>query len=263
MVAFSGGVDSTLVAAVATRALGDKALAITGKSASLPKSECEAAKNLSKKIGIRHQFIDTDEIKRPDYVANAGNRCYHCKSELYEHLEPIAAEQNAIIVNGTNKDDLEDVRPGLIAASEHGVRSPLVEASLGKDDVRAISKLLDLPNWDKPAMACLASRIPVGTEVSIDLLNNIENAESYIRALGVDVLRVRHHGTVARIEVDESGLSIVFRHKLQITKRLKQLGYRFITVDLDGYRSGSLNPRNPLEDCQPRKVIQTDRKHNS
>ena len=241
VVAFSGGVDSTLVAAVAARVLGERALAVTSHSPSLPRTEYEAAREIAAMVGIEHRFVATDELRRPGYVANAGDRCYHCKSELYERLAPIAAQRGAIIINGTNRDDLGDVRPGLLAASQRGVRSPLVEISLGKEDVRAVSKLLALPTWDKPAMACLASRIPVGTPVSVTLLGQVEAAEAFIGSLGVRVLRVRHHGEIARIETDEAGLAIVGANRERIVGRLSALGYRFVTLDLAGHRSGSLN----------------------
>ena len=242
VVAFSGGVDSTLVAAVAARVLGDEALAVTSQSPSLPGSEYAAAHEIAEAVGIAHRFVETDELGRAGYVANTGDRCYHCKSELYERLAPIAARRGALMINGTNQDDLGDVRPGLLAASQRGVRSPLVESVLGKADVRAISKVLGLPTWDKPAMACLASRIPVGTPVSVTVLGQVEAAEAFIGSLGVRVLRVRHHGEIARIETDAAGLAIVTANRERIVRRLSTLGYRFVTLDLAGHRSGSLNP---------------------
>ena len=242
VVAFSGGVDSALVAAVAAEQLGDGALAVTAQSPSLPEAELTSARELAAAIGIRHQVVRTDELARPGYVANAGDRCYHCKSELYGHLGPIAAESGAVICNGTNRDDLGDYRPGLRAAAEGGVRSPLVEAGCGKADVRALARRLGLPVWDKPAAACLASRVPVGTPVSAPLLGEIEAAEAVLRGLGLGQVRVRHHGEIARIETDAAGMAIVARERETIERRLRGLGFRFVTLDLGGYRTGSLNP---------------------
>lgn len=242
VVAFSGGVDSTLVAAVAQQELGGRALAVTSQSPSLPASELAEARELAELIGIEHRIIETREQERPGYVANAGDRCYFCKDELYTELAPIAHANGAVIVNGTNCDDLSDYRPGLRAANEHNVRSPLLEAEFGKADVRAASRDLGLPTWDKPAMACLASRIPIGTRVSVELLGQVEAAEAYIRALGVRELRVRHHGEVARIETDETGMQIIGEHREGVVRRLQSLGYRYVTLDLAGFRSGSLNP---------------------
>ncbi len=242
VVAFSGGVDSALVAAVAAEQLGDRALAVTAQSPSLPGAELEAARELAAAIGIRHRVVRTDELARPGYVANAGDRCYHCKSELYSHLTPIAAESGAVVCNGTNRDDLGDYRPGLRAAAEGGVRSPLVEAGCGKADVRALARRLGLPVWDKPAAACLASRVPLGTPVSAPLLGEIEAAEAVLRGLGLRQVRVRHHGEIARIETDADGMAIVARERESIERRLRGLGFRFVTLDLGGYRTGSLNP---------------------
>ncbi len=242
VVAFSGGVDSTLVAAVASESLGERALAVTGRSPSLPQSEDEQARQIAAEIGIRHEIIETREQERPEYIANAGDRCYHCKEELYTQLAPVARRMGAVIANGTNSDDLGDYRPGLRAAREHGVRSPLVEVGCGKADVRALSRLLRLPTWDKPAMACLASRIPVGTPVTVALLGQVEAAEASLRSLGLRELRVRHHGDIARIETDAAGMAIVQEQRERIVRRLTTLGYRFVTLDLAGFRSGSLNP---------------------
>ena len=242
VVAFSGGGDSTLVAALAAAELGPRALAVTGRSPSLPVSELEEARRIAAQIGIRHQVIETREQERAGYIANTGDRCFHCKNALYDQLQPIAERMGAVVANGTNSDDLGDYRPGLRAAREHGVSSPLVEAGCSKADVRALSAALQLPTWDKPAMACLASRIPVGTPVSVALLGQVEAAEAFLRSLGVRVLRVRHHGEIARIETDAAGHAIVDARRERIVARLQALGYRFVTLDLEGYRSGSLNP---------------------
>ena len=247
IVAFSGGVDSTFVAAVAHDALGDDALAITGVSPSVPEAEVEEAKALAAQIGIRHELIDTNEIDDPDYVKNDANRCFHCKDELYGILAAIARERGiAQVVDGCNLDDTGDFRPGRRAASEHGVRSPLVEAGLTKADIRELSRERGLPTWDKPAMACLASRIPYGTPVTIENLSRVGQAEQYIRSLGVRQLRVRHHvlpsgDALARIETDEAGLGVLLPVRAEVTERLKSLGYLYVTIDLAGYRTGSLN----------------------
>ena len=242
VVAFSAGADSTLVAAIAAEVLGGRALAVTGRSPSLPEAELAAAGEIATQIGIRHQIVDTDEMSRPGYVANAGDRCYHCKTELYDHVTPIAEAMEAVICNGANLDDLGDYRPGMRAANEHDVRSPLLEAGCTKSDVRAISHHLGLPTWDKPAMACLASRIPNGTPVRVELLGQVEAAEAYLRSLGLHVLRVRHHGEIARIETDAVGLEIVTAQREAIVTRLTSLGFRFVALDLAEFCSGSLNP---------------------
>jgi uncharacterized protein len=247
IVAFSGGVDSTLVSAVAADILGERALAVTGVSPSVPESEVEEAKQLAAQIGIRHELIDTNEIDDPDYVKNDQNRCFHCKDELYGILATIARERGiAYVVDGCNLDDTRDFRPGRRAASEHGVRSPLVEAGLTKAEIRELSRERGLPTWDKPAMACLASRIPYGTPVTIENLSRVGQAEQYIRSLGVRQLRVRHHvlpsgDALARIETDEAGLAALLPLRAEVTEQLKSLGYLYVTIDLAGYRTGSLN----------------------
>ena len=242
IVAFSGGVDSTLVAAVAAAVLGRRAIAVTGRSPSLPASEYEEAVALAAKIGVAHRVIDTQELSREGYVTNAGDRCYHCKSELYAALRSLAIARDAVVLNGTNVDDLSDYRPGLRAAREYGVKSPLLEARLGKAEVRALSRKLHLPTWDKPAMACLASRIPPGTAVTIELLEQVEAAEAFLRTLGLREVRVRHHGEIARIETDAAGIDLAIMQRKLIETRLRGLGYRFVVLDLGGFRSGSLNP---------------------
>ncbi len=242
IVAYSGGVDSTFVAAVAGDALSDRALAITGVSPSIPQSEVREAKELARGIGITHELIDTQEMDDPNYVANNPNRCFHCKDELYGRLIGIARERGFdYVVDGCNLDDTGDFRPGRRAATQHGVRSPLVEAGLTKDDIRALSRERGLPTWDKPAMACLSSRIPYGTPVTVEALGRIGDAEAYLRSLGLRQLRVRHHEDVARIETDEAGLELLITHRAEVVERLKALGYLYVTLDLAGYRSGSLN----------------------
>ena len=244
LVAYSGGVDSTFLAAVAFDVLGENALAVTGLSAAVPPSEVREAQELARQIGIAHLLIETEEMDDPAYAANSPQRCYHCKQELYGKLRRVAAERGlAWIADGSNVDDLTDFRPGQQAAREHGVRSPLVEAGLTKDDIRTLSRQLGLPTWDKPAMACLASRIPYGTPVTVEALNRIAQAEEFIRSLGVRQLRVRHHDSVARIETDEAGMALLTpeANRRAVVDRLRELGYRYVTLDLEGYKRGSLN----------------------
>lgn len=247
IVAFSAGVDSTFVAAVAADVLGPRALAITGVSPSIPSTEVEEAKALAARIGIRHELMPTSEMDRPGYVENSSQRCYHCKTELYSLLEERAAGDGfRYVLDGCNTDDLGDHRPGRVAAAEHRVRSPLIEAGLGKADIRALSKQRGLPTWDKPAMACLSSRIPYGTPVTVEALDRIGAAEAFLRSLGPRQVRVRHHGEVARIEVEPADLPAVLEHRERITTRLRNLGYRYVTLDLAGFRSGSMNDVLPV-----------------
>ncbi len=242
IVAYSGGVDSTFVAAVARDVLGDRALSITGVSPAIPQSEVEEAKRLARSIGIAHELIDTREMDDPGYVANSPDRCFHCKDELYGRLTQIARERGFdCVADGCNLDDPVDFRPGRQAATQHGVRSPLVEAGLTKDDIRALSRERGLPTWDKPAMACLSSRIPYGMPVTVEALGRIGDAEAYLRSLGLRQLRVRHHEDVARIETDEAGLELLIARRAEVVERLKALGYLYVTLDLAVYRSGSLN----------------------
>lgn len=244
VVAFSGGADSTFVAAVAFDALGDRALAVTGVSPSVPASEVEEARDLARRIGIRHVLLDTRELEREGYVANSPMRCYHCKTELYGLLAAYARDHGyAAVLDGCNVDDLGDHRPGRIAATEHGVRSPLVEAGLTKEEIRQLSRSRGLPTWDKPAMACLASRIPYGTPVTVEALGQIEAAEAGLRALGFRQLRVRHHGDLARIEVEPADMPLLLdaARREEAVRRVRQAGFTFVTLDLAGFRSGSMN----------------------
>jgi uncharacterized protein len=248
IVAYSGGVDSTFLAAVAHDVLGERALAVTGLSPAVPPSEVREAEELARRIGIGHLLIETQEMDDPDYVANSPRRCYHCKGELYSKLRQLADQRGiSWIVDGCNVDDLTDFRPGQEAAREHGVRSPLVEAGLGKEDIRTLSRERGLPTWAKPAMACLASRIPYGTPVTLEALSSIGQAEEFIRSLGVRQLRVRHHDGIARIETDEAGMAVLMSdgNREAVVRRLEELGYRYVALDLAGYRQGSLNKREP------------------
>lgn len=244
LVAYSGGVDSTYLALMAHDALGQRALAVTAVSPAVPPEEVAAAQRLARQFGFRHRLVDTHEMDDPRYRSNSPLRCYFCKTELYSVLRPIAREEGlAWIANGTNTDDLGDFRPGLKAAQEQGVRAPLVEADMSKANIRLLSHARGLPTWDKPAMACLASRIPYGTPVSIEALHRIGQAEAFLRSLGFRQVRVRHHDTIARIEVEPSDLPRLIEPGLRarIVEALKVIGYRYVTVDLAGYRAGSLN----------------------
>ena len=244
LVAFSGGVDSTFLAAVVRDLLGDRAVAVTALSPSVPQSEAADAAAMAGLLGIRHLTIETREMDSADYVNNTPDRCYYCKDELFGRLRSLAEEMGlAYVLDGSNCDDEDDYRPGRRAAARHGVRSPLLEAGLGKDDIRALSRERGLPTWDKPAMACLASRLPYGTPITEDALKQVEAAEAFLRSLGIRQLRVRHHGDVARIEVDRAGRDALLReeNRQAVVERLRSLGYLYVTVDLAGFRSGSLN----------------------
>ena len=243
VVAYSGGVDSAYLACIAHDTLGDRALAITADSPSYPERHRQMALDIAARFGLRHQIIATSELERPEYRANPENRCYYCKHELYTHLTRIAAGVNAVVVDGNNADDRGDYRPGRQAAREFGVRSPLDEANLGKDEIRALSRLAGLPTWDEPASACLSSRIPYHQEVTDEKLRTIERAEQALRSLGFRVCRVRHHDELARIEIgrDELARALEPGTRETIVRELKALGYRYVTIDLQGYRMGSLN----------------------
>ena len=242
IVAYSGGVDSALLAVAAHRALGAQALAVTAVSPALAARELEEAVDLARRFEFPHRTVQTAELEREGYVANAPTRCYFCKTELYTHLCQLAeAEGFAWVANGANTDDLGDYRPGLTAAAEHRVRSPLVEAQLSKATVRQLARQLALPVWDKPAQPCLSSRIPYGIPVSVATLSRIERAEDYLRGLGLREVRARHHDNLCRIEVGETEIELAFAHRQEIVANLKQIGYLWVSLDLSGLRSGSLN----------------------
>ncbi len=244
VVAYSGGVDSTFLAKIATDTLGDRALAVIANSPSLPSDELKSAVVIAKKHDINHLVIETDEMQNPNYRVNNLKRCYYCKQELYKDLVKIAKDRELnYIVNGANVDDLGDYRPGMNAASEFGVRSPLIEASLRKVDIRLLSKELSLSTYNKPAQPCLASRVPYGKKVSVDVLSQIEQAEKYIKNLGIQIVRVRHYGELARIEVDPINFPILMEAETKdlLTRYFKKLGFKHVSLDLEGYRTGSLN----------------------
>src|SRR5579871_5531587 len=243
IVAYSGGVDSAYLACIASRKLGDRAVAITADSPSYPERHRQLAIRIAREFGLRHEIIRTNELDRPEYRANPANRCYYCKHELYTHLSRIAAERAAVVVDGNNADDRGDYRPGRQAAREFGVRSPLDEVNLTKQEIRDLSRAAGLPTWDEPASACLSSRIPYEHEVTDAKLRQIEQAEQALRALGFRVFRVRHHDEVARIELarDEMVRALEPETNAAIVRELKRAGYRYVSLDLQGYRLGSLN----------------------
>jgi pyridinium-3,5-biscarboxylic acid mononucleotide sulfurtransferase len=244
-VAFSAGVDSTVVAKAAQLALGDQAVAVTGTSASMAAGELDEAKQLASLIGIRHEIVPTDEFSQPDYLRNASDRCYHCKTELYTQLDRLLPQLGVLhAVNGANADDLGDYRPGMQAATEHAVLSPLAECGITKAEVRELARQWNLPVWDKPATPCLSSRVAYGEDVTPERLAMIDQAERFLRSHGLRTVRVRYHkGDLARLEVPVEVLPRFaedpFRNEL--IAQLREIGFKFVTLDLEGFRSGSLN----------------------
>ncbi|MGH7382473.1 MAG: ATP-dependent sacrificial sulfur transferase LarE [Candidatus Methylomirabilales bacterium] len=244
LVAFSGGVDSTLLLKVAHQVLGEKVLAVTAVSETLPPGELEEAMTLAASIGARHRIIRSEEMANLAFHVNPRNRCYYCKEELYSRLTALArAEGIPYVLDGSTLDDLNDHRPGRQAAKEFQVRSPLIEAKLSKAEIRELSRTLALPTWDKPAMACLSSRFPYGTPITGEGLRQVGGAEKALHALGFRQVRVRHHNEIARIEVGAEEIPRLLDPEVarQVVEALKATGYTYITVDLEGYRTGSLN----------------------
>ena len=254
VVAMSAGVDSSLVAKAAQLALGEQATAVTAVSASLAEGELETAREVAAEIGIRHETVPTAELSDPAYAANAPDRCYHCKSELYDQLAAIAERFDAaVILNGTNVDDASDFRPGMKAAVERRVRSPLAECGFTKPEIRELAEYWKLPVWNKPASPCLSSRIAYGEEVTPERLCMIDKAEQLLRSRGFSTVRVRYHrGDVARIEVPADSIAVLLEdttHR-EMVDGLKQLGFQDVTVDMEGFRSGSLNELVPVEELR-------------
>ena len=244
LVAFSGGVDSTFLLKVSRDELGERAVAVTAVSPTYPARELREAESLASMIGCRHLIVESNELEIPGFSENSPRRCYFCKSELFDILRKKAGKMGiAHVVDGTNRDDLGDYRPGRDAAEEYGVRSPLVEAGMNKGDIRALSKMLGLPTWNKPSFACLSSRFPYGTEITAERVKVIETCEDFLRDLSLGQFRVRYHGEVARIEVDENDFDRMLSKEVRtaVVQRFKKQGFRYVSLDLQGYRTGSMN----------------------
>ena len=244
IVAYSGGVDSSYVAYVATAELGPRAICITGQSASLPSFQQAEIDRVMSEFGFHYETIQTDELENPNYRANNADRCFFCKDELYSKLEAIAAARGIeCIVDGSTTDDLDDFRPGRRAATQHAVRSPLIEVGMSKSEVREFSRRVGLPTWDKPASPCLSSRIAYGTTVTIERLSKVDRGEEILREFGFREFRVRHHDTLVRLEIAPAELDRVLRREVieQLAARFRELGFKYVTLDLQGFRSGSMN----------------------
>ena len=244
LVAFSGGVDSTYVAYVANSELGDQALCVTGDSPSLSSHQRSECARIVEEFGFRRLVIRTEEVDKSDYAANGPTRCYFCKDELYGKLNALARELNIpFVVDGSTIDDLGDYRPGRQAASEQGVRSPLIEVGISKSEVRELSRLAGLPTWDQPASPCLSSRIAYGTPVTIERLSAVDRGEEILRELGFRQFRVRHHDSLVRLEIDPSEMDHALKRKVveELGSRFRELGFKYVTLDLNGFRSGSMN----------------------
>ena len=243
-VAFSGGVDSTFLLKVCSDLLGDRALAVTARSETFPRRELEEAKDLARQIGGKHIIIDSEELAVPGFSDNPPHRCYLCKTELFSKVKETARQHGIrLVFDGSNVDDLSDFRPGRVAARQLGVRSPLEEAGLTKKEIRTLSARIKLSTWSKPSFACLSSRFPYYTKITKVALQQVENAENYLLQLGMRVFRVRHHDTIARIELGKKEMEILWERGLgdQISHHFKFLGYKYVTLDLEGYRTGSMN----------------------
>ena len=244
VVAFSGGVDSTFLARAAREALGDRALLVTADSETYPASELGAARELARSLGMRHVVVATRELDNPDYARNPANRCFFCKEELFTTLGPIAEREGMRhVVYGANTDDLGDHRPGMDSAKQRGVRAPLIEAGLGKAEIRDLSRALGLPTWDKPSFACLSSRFQYGDRITADKLRRVDAAEEYVRSLGFRQFRVRHHDRLARLEIPLEEMERLWQdgRREAIVARFRELGYLYVAVDLAGFQSGSAN----------------------
>jgi uncharacterized protein len=244
LVAYSGGVDSSLLLKVAVDVLGENVLAVSARSPTFPESEYTQALELAGRMGVRHETVETGELENPEFASNPSNRCFFCKTELFGVLTRMAKSRGlAQVVEGSNADDTHDFRPGLDAARKLGVRSPLIEVGLSKKEIRAVAAALELPNWNKPSAACLASRIPYGEEISEDRLKRIERAEQAVRRMGIRQVRVRDHGQVARIEVPSGEMNRLLDPAIrrEVVEAVKQAGYAYVSVDLEGYRSGAMN----------------------
>ena len=244
IVAFSGGVDSTYVAYIANAELGPRAICITGQSASLPQYQRAEIDRIVGEFGFHHEIIHTDELENPSYRENRGDRCYFCKDELYNQLKALALSRDVMsIVDGSTTDDLNDYRPGRKAAKEHAVRSPLIEVGLNKAEVRELSRRVTLPTWDKPASPCLSSRIAYGTPVTIERLAKVDRGEEILREMGFREFRVRHHDNLVRLEIAPAELDRALQKEIveALALRFRELGFKYVTLDLQGYRSGSMN----------------------
>jgi uncharacterized protein len=249
VVAYSGGVDSSYVAYVANAELGPRAICITGQSASVPSYQQAEIERVVNDFGFTHEVIQTEELDNPSYQANNSDRCYFCKDELYGKLEAIAASRGLeAIVDGSTTDDINDFRPGRQAAKQHAVRSPLIEVGMSKSEVRALSRRVGLPTWDKPASPCLPSRIAYGTTVTIERLNKVDRGEEILREFGFREFRVRHHDTLVRLEISPAEMDRVLQKEIieQLAARFRELGFKYVTLDLEGFRSGSMNEVLPI-----------------
>ncbi|MEJ8547773.1 ATP-dependent sacrificial sulfur transferase LarE [Brevibacillus borstelensis] len=243
LVAFSGGVDSTFLLARAVEELGDTAIAVTAASETFPTREFEAAKQLAKQLKARFVTTEIREMENPNFVANPVNRCFYCKDGLYEHLGQLAEknEWKAAICDGANMDDLGDYRPGRVAAVQRGVRSPLQEAGFYKDEIRQLSKQMGLSTWNKPSFACLSSRVPYGSQITLEKIDQIDRAEGFLMSLGFHQVRVRHHETIARIEISPDEFGRLLEYRESIDRQLREIGFQYVTLDLFGYKTGSMN----------------------
>ena len=241
-IAYSGGVDSTFLVNVSYDVLGKKAIAITATSSTYPQRELELAKKITKQIGIRHIIINSEETEIDEFSKNPPDRCYYCKKELFTKIKQIVNEEHInYILDGSNIDDTSDYRPGVKALKELGVVSPLKDVGLTKQEIKELSQSMDLDTWDKPAFACLASRFPYGVEITKARLEQVEKAESFLQSLGIKQFRVRYHNVIARIEVSKNDFQHILTHSDKIVKKFKELGFKYITLDIEGYRTGSMN----------------------